>query len=73
VSMVLSLATGVEPVSFGQVLATGEKHVSFGQVLATGVRPMSFDRFLAKGVRLVSLWTLVTGSNLGESSCLNIV
>jgi hypothetical protein len=34
-------------------------------VLATGVRPVSFGRFLAIGVRHVSLWPLVTRSNLG--------
>jgi hypothetical protein len=51
VGMVLSLATGVRPVSFGQVLAIGIRHMSFGQ-------------FVAVGLRTVSLWPLVTGSNL---------
>jgi hypothetical protein len=39
VSMVLSLATGVRPVSFAQVFTTGIRPVSFSQVLAIGVRP----------------------------------
>jgi hypothetical protein len=60
VSMVLGLAIGVRPVSFGQVLATGVRAMSFGQFLATGVRP-------------VSMWTLVTRSNIGASTCLDIV
>jgi hypothetical protein len=32
--------------------------------LVIGMLQVSFGRFLATGVRLVSLWTLVTGSNL---------